>query len=99
MGKDHGDDIDALPLFPFARTDPFHPPAQYAEARRQCPVSPVRLWNRQRAWLLTKLAQVRSVLQDRRFSGEFARPDFPAVTEARVAIDKAERAFVGMDNP
>ena len=99
MGKDHGDDIDALPLFPFSRTDPFHPPAQYAEARRQCPVSPVRLWNRQRAWLLTKLAQFRSVLQDRRFSGEFARPDFPAVTEARVAIDKAERAFVGMDNP
>ncbi|MBM3523676.1 MAG: cytochrome P450 [Alphaproteobacteria bacterium] len=98
---DSQDDIptDRLPLFPFTRTDPFHPPAEYARARRECPVSPVRLWNRQRAWLLTRLEQVRSVLQDRRFSGEFARPDFPAVTEARVAIDKAERAFVGMDNP
>jgi cytochrome P450 len=90
---------DDLPLFPFSRRDPFNPPEAYAQARRDCPVAPVRLWNGQRAWLLTRLAQFRSVLQDRRFSGEFARPDFPAVTEARVAIDKAERAFVGMDNP
>lgn len=91
--------IDNLPLFPFTRRDPFDPPAEYARARGTCPVSPVRLWNRQRAWLLTRMAQFRAVLQDKRFSGEFARADFPAVTEARVAIDKAERAFVGMDNP
>ncbi len=90
---------DQLPLFPFTRALPFDPPREYAQARRECPVSPVRLWNRQRAWLLTKLEQFRTVLQDKRFSGEFARPDFPAITEARVAIDKQERAFVGMDNP
>ena len=36
---------------------------------------------------------------DPRFSGEFANPKFPAVTAARVVVDKQERAFVGMDNP
>ena len=42
---------------------------------------------------------MRAVTTDPRFSGEFANPDFPAVTEARVTVDKNERAFVGMDNP
>ena len=34
-----------------------------------------------------------------RFSGAMAHPDFPTVTEARVTVDRNERAFVGMDNP
>lgn len=90
---------DTLPLFPFSRSWQFELPEQYAEARRKCPVSPVRLWNGQRAWLLTKHADFCSVLVDPRFSGRFSRPDFPSVTEARRTIDKAERSFVGMDNP
>ena len=87
-----------LPLFPFPRTRQFDLPQGY-ERRDGCPVIPVRLWNGQKAWLLTKHADLRSVLVDARFSGEFGRPDFPAVTEARCGIDKAERAFIGMDNP
>ena len=87
------------PRFPMARECPFHPPAVYAKARHQQPVFPVTLWNGKRAWLLTKLEHFRQVLVDPRFSGEFAQSDFPAVTEARIAIDKQERAFVGMDNP
>ena len=42
---------------------------------------------------------MRAVVADPRFSGEFANPGFPAVTAARVVVDKNERAFVGMDNP
>lgn len=87
------------PLFPFQRSRQFELPPQYAEARENCPVAPVRLWNGRRAWLLTKYADYCSVLLDPRFSGQFARPDFPTVTEARRGIDKMERAFVGMDNP
>lgn len=92
-------DTSSLPLFPFTRSRQFELPRQYEEARNECPVVPVRLWNDQKAWLLTRHADFRSVLLDPRFSGEFARPDFPTVTEARRGIDKAERAFVGMDNP
>ncbi|RZL66173.1 MAG: cytochrome P450 [Variovorax sp.] len=92
-------DRAALPLFPFSRTRQFELPAEYNAARGQCPVVPVRLWNDQRAWLLTRHADFQSVLLDPRFSGEFAHEDFPTVTEARRGIDKAEKAFVGMDNP
>jgi cytochrome P450 len=87
------------PEFPFKRDRQFELPAEYALARQTCPVAPVTLWNGQRAWLLTLYEDYRQTLLDDRFSGEFARDDFPTVTEARKAIDKLERAFVGMDNP
>ena len=90
----------APPLrFPFRRVDPLQPPPQYGEARATQPIVPVTLWNGRRAWLLTRYDDMRSVVTDARFSGEFANPDFPTVTEARVVVDKEERAFVGMDNP
>lgn len=88
------------PRFPFVRQCPFHPPAEYAQARAAGPAVQVTLWNGARAWLLTHYEDVKAVLSDdERFSGAMGRPEFPAVTEARVAVDKGERAFVGMDNP
>ena len=86
--------------FPFQRTCPFDPPPQYAVARAEGAVCPVTLWNGKRAWLVTRHAEIRAVLSDdQRFSGAMAHPDFPAITPARVTVDKNERAFVGMDNP
>ena len=87
-----------LPLFPFTRDRQLELPSEYARASGKCPMS-VKLWNDQKAWVLGRYADFCSVLVDDRFSGEFAREDFPAVTQARRAIDKAERSFVGMDNP
>ena len=87
-----------LPLFPFTRDRQLELPSEYEEVSGGCPV-PVRLWNDQQAWLIGSHADFLSVLVDDRFSGQFARPDFPCVTEARKAIDKAEKSFVGMDNP
>ena len=92
-------DDPALPRFPFRRADPLQPPPQYAQARGAQRILPVSLWNGRRAWILTRYDDMRSVVTDPRFSGEFAHPDFPTVTEARVVVDKEERAFVGMDNP
>ena len=93
------EDFAPLPRFPFRRTDPTQPPAEYARARATRPVYPVSLWDGRRAWLLTRYDDVRAVVADPRFSGEFANPGFPAVTAARVVVDRNERAFVGMDNP
>ena len=88
------------PMFPFQRTCPFDPPAEYAKARAAGPVLPVTLWNGSRAWLVTRHEEIRAVLaDDARFSGRMADPDFPAITPARIKVDKSERAFVGMDNP
>ncbi len=90
----------SAPAFPFQRTCPFDPPPQYAAARATGAVTPVSLWNGKRAWLVTRHEDVRNVLSDdARFSGRMANPDFPAITPARVAVDRNERAFVGMDNP
>jgi cytochrome P450 len=96
---DRDADQSPAPNFPFERAHPFDPPLKYAEARRSCPVMPVTLWNGKRSWIVTRLEHYRAVLLDRRFSGEFAHPDFPAITAARVVVDKQERAFVGMDDP
>lgn len=88
------------PLYPFSRTCPFDPPPQYTDARANAAVSPVKLWNGKRAWLVTRHADIRQVLSDNiRFSGAMANPEFPAITPARVIVDRNERAFVGMDNP
>src|SRR6476659_7254082 len=92
-------DLEPPLRFPFRRADPLQPPSQYARARATQPIVPVRLWNGRRAWLITRYDDMRSVVADARFSGEFANPDFPRVTEARVGVDEQERAFVGMDNP
>ena len=88
------------PRLPFARACPFDPPPQYAAARAHGPLLAVTLWNGKRAWVVTRHAEMRAILMDeRRFSGRMGDPDFPTVTEARVAVDRNERAFVGMDNP
>jgi cytochrome P450 len=90
----------AAPAFPFARTSPFDPPEQYGAARRAHGVVPVTLWNGKRAWLVTRHEDIRRVLSDdAHFTGRMADPAFPAITPARVMVDRNERAFVGMDNP
>jgi cytochrome P450 len=90
----------AAPRFPFRRECPFDPPSLYARARAAGPLFAVTLWNGRRAWLVTRHEAIRAVLlDDSRFSGAMAQPDFPTVTEARVTVDRNERAFVGMDNP
>lgn len=95
-----GPPLPHCPVFPFRRDDPFAPPALYGLARDAAPVFPVTLWNGERAWLVTRHAHVRAILaDDARFSGRFAQPGFPTVTEARVTVDRDERAFVGLDNP
>ena len=92
--------VSLAPDFPFARRCPFDPPPQYAAARAQGPLLAVTLWNGKRAWVVTRHAEMRAILiDDRRFSGRMGDPDFPTVTAVRVAVDRNERAFVGMDNP
>ena len=91
--------LPTAPRFPFKRANPLDPPSLYAEARRRQPVFQVTLWDGRRAWVVTRYEDVRAVAVDPRFSGEFANPNFPAITAARRVVDTQERAFVGMDNP
>src|SRR5688572_31683244 len=78
--------LPAAPRFPSPRTQPLDPPPLYARARRNQPIFQVTLWDERRAWLITRHEDVRAILVDPRFSGEFANPDFPAITAARRVV-------------
>lgn len=63
--------------FPMPRSHPLHPPSIYAALRESQPVRRVRTPRGQDAWLITRHADVVSVLNDRRFSSDPRAPGFP----------------------
>lgn len=87
--------------FPMARTCPFAPPPAYEEIREQEPVSRVRLPDGGWAWVVSRHEDVRTVLNDRRFSADRQHPDFPALVEGEAASRRPdeERFLIAMDPP
>ncbi|GAB3453569.1 cytochrome P450 [Actinophytocola sediminis] len=87
--------------FPLARTCPFTPPPAYDEIREQEPVSRVGLPDGGRAWVVSRHEDVRTVLNDRRFSADRQHPDFPALVEGEAATRRPdqERFLIAMDPP
>ncbi|MDQ1582436.1 MAG: hypothetical protein QOF36_490 [Microbacteriaceae bacterium] len=71
-----------------ARECPFSPPAAYQRMRQERPVAPVRLWNGQRVWLVSRFDDVRRVLADKRVSNNITHPGFPVLYAARSAVFK-----------
>ena len=86
--------------FPASRgACPFAPPPAYEQARRERPVSRVTLWDGSQCWLVTRHADVRSVLRDRRFSSDARRPGFPFTTDGRRALASESTSFIRLDDP
>ena len=79
---------DELPDFPMARECPFSPPPAYQQMREERPVTPVRLWNGQKAWLVSRFDDVRKILVDKRVSNNIVHPGFPVLYAARSAVFK-----------
>ncbi len=77
---------DELPAFPMARECPFSPPRAYQQMREKRPVAPVRLWNGNKAWLVTRFDDVRKILTDKRVSNNITHPGFPVLYAARAAV-------------
>jgi len=77
-----------LPRFPFDAETALAPPAEWAEFREKCPVAHVRLASGDEAALITRYADVKSVLSDPRWT----RPT-PADNAARVADTESGGVF------
>src|SRR4051812_18387441 len=87
--------------FPMARTCPFTPPPAYEEIREEEPVSRVRLPDGGWAWVVSRHEDVRTVLNDRRFSADRQHPDFPPLVKGEAAARRPddERFLIAMDAP
>ncbi|MCZ4314836.1 cytochrome P450 [Comamonadaceae bacterium G21597-S1] len=93
-------DTTATPLaFPVARQCPYHPPSAYTELQDRSGLRQVRLWDGQVAWLVTRYADFRAVLKDRRFSADTRHPNFPNPNPGMQIARGKYRAFVSMDEP
>ncbi|MEV0311081.1 cytochrome P450 [Nonomuraea fuscirosea] len=87
--------------FPMARTCPFAPPPAYEQIREEEPVTRVSLPDGGRAWVVSRHEDVRTVLNDRRFSADRQHPDFPQLTKGEAATRRPdeERVLIAMDAP
>ncbi|MDQ2836124.1 MAG: cytochrome P450 [Actinomycetota bacterium] len=78
---------------------PFDPPEVYTVARSRPELARVRLWDGSSPWLITRYADVRAVLGDRRFSADNTATGFPFTSAATAATGLQSRSFIRMDDP
>ncbi|MFI8091871.1 cytochrome P450 [Streptomyces sp. NPDC086080] len=105
-GPEAGETSPAPVTLPVARECPFDPPAAYTALREETPVAPLALTvgpGGGTGWLVTRLADARAVLSDRRFShrneliGLPIPPPFPMA--GYTPPPAAPGAFIKMDQP
>lgn len=87
--------------FPFARPFAAHPPVEYAKLREEDPIPKVTLFDGSEATLITRHKDVKSVLEDTRFSKVRTAKGFPELSAGGRAAAAASRTptFVDMDPP
>ncbi|MEV6825871.1 cytochrome P450 [Amycolatopsis sp. NPDC051102] len=86
-------------VFPPPRACPYTPPSRLTELQREAPITRVRIWDGSTPWLLTRYADVRAVLADRRFSVDPTRPGYPARGPASRGRRTGRGSFISMDGP
>lgn len=84
-----------LPDWPMPRSCPYAPPDAYAALRDEAP-SRVRIRGGE-AWLVTRHADVRQVLNDNRFSADDQQPGFPI--RIQLPPEPGVMSFSRMDDP
>ncbi|MEU9446407.1 cytochrome P450 [Streptomyces sp. NPDC048304] len=89
------DTLDPLPAWPMPRSCPYAPPDAYAELRERPPLK-VRIRGGE-AWLVTRHADVRQVLNDHRFSADDQQPGFPI--RIQLPPEPGVMSFNRMDDP
>ncbi|HWE09256.1 MAG TPA: cytochrome P450 [Solirubrobacteraceae bacterium] len=91
-----------IPDFPAARMPgcPFDPPPAVRAPAAGEPMRKVRLWDGSTSWLVSRYADQRALLADRRISHDDTLPGFPFVSAGfRARSVHGMRAFIAMDDP
>jgi cytochrome P450 len=83
-------------VFPITRSAPLSPPPVYTALREEAPRL-IRLRSGQNAWLVTRYADVKELLGDRRVSSDHVHPNFPRVLP--VPPVPGILSFMRMDDP
>lgn len=79
---------------------PFDPPPELFRRQREEPVSKVRIWDGQEAWVITRYEDGKAVLSDsERFSADPTNPGFPEKNIAYLTTLGKDRNIRGIDNP
>lgn len=92
---------DDIPAYPMDRAEgcPLDPPPDLSALRSDGPLRRVRLWDGSTPWLVTRHAEQRILLADRRVSADPAQGGYPHLnSSARARRDEA-RSFIVMDDP
>ncbi|TDD07513.1 cytochrome P450 [Nonomuraea deserti] len=91
-------DETGIPEFPMDRAAgcPFDPPPQLRSRQEEGPLTRVRLRDGSTPWLVTRYAEQRALLGDRRVSADVTRPGYPS--PARIS-GGSSIGFILMDDP
>lgn len=88
-----------IPEYPMARAAgcPFDPPPELVALQQNGPLARVRLWDGSTPWLVTRYADQRALLADRRVSADIHRPGYPSPAPIRPGGGRI--GFILMDDP
>lgn len=85
--------------FPQDRNCPYHPPAAYEPLREGRPLSRVTLFDGRSVWVVTGLAEARTLLADGRLSTDRRNAAFPTPTRRFKGLQNRRAALLGFDDP
>jgi cytochrome P450 len=92
---------DSIPAYPMPRAEgcPLDPPPDLGALHAVAPLARVRLWDGSTPWLVTRHAEQRALLADRRVSADSTRPGYPYQSPSLRARRTRVRSFIAMDDP
>ena len=93
--------LDDIPAYPMTRAErcPLDPPPDLSTLQSGGPLARVRLWDGSTPWLVTRYAEQRSLMADRRVSADPNRKGYPALSTGALARRDRGISFISMDDP
>ncbi|MGP3683856.1 cytochrome P450 [Streptomyces sp. IBSNAI002] len=85
--------------FPQDRTCPYHPPTAYEPLRESRPLSRATLFDGRSVWVVTGLAEARTLLADGRLSTDRRNAGFPTPSRRFKGLQNRRAALLGFDDP